>query len=154
MPKGVRNITEDEKSGMIVNDKLALMQDYFNLLEEEIVKHPITGQPIKRKKLPSDMIALLEGKDGKEVGVSSQFEVDEQEVEVVFATKVYDQKQLEETVEAYKKEKEGVIEHYDNDIKDMEDILKEKVYLDIWVKVLRDWRKRPRILKALGYDEG
>lgn len=38
MPKGVRALTKDEAAEVAVNDKLAIMQDYFNLLEEEIVK--------------------------------------------------------------------------------------------------------------------
>jgi GTP-binding protein Era len=34
---------------------------------------------------------------------------------------------------------------------EIEEILKKKVYLDIWVKVLEDWQKKSRILKELGY---
>jgi len=34
---------------------------------------------------------------------------------------------------------------------EIEQILKKKVYLDIWVKVLEDWQKKTRILKELGY---
>ena len=34
---------------------------------------------------------------------------------------------------------------------EVEEIFNKKVFLDIWVKVLSDWQKRPRILKELGY---
>ena len=34
---------------------------------------------------------------------------------------------------------------------DIEKIVGKKVFLDIWVTVLGDWQKRPRILKKLGY---
>lgn len=35
---------------------------------------------------------------------------------------------------------------------DMEKILKRKVYLKLWVKVLKNWQSSPRLLKELGYD--
>ncbi len=34
---------------------------------------------------------------------------------------------------------------------EIERIYRKKVFLDIWVKVLKDWQSRPRILKELGY---
>jgi GTP-binding protein Era len=34
---------------------------------------------------------------------------------------------------------------------EIEDIYKKKVFLDIWVKVLKDWHQKPRILQELGY---
>ncbi|MBU1121300.1 MAG: GTPase Era [Candidatus Omnitrophota bacterium] len=34
---------------------------------------------------------------------------------------------------------------------EIEKIFNKKVYLDIWVKVLEDWQRRPRILQELGY---
>ena len=34
---------------------------------------------------------------------------------------------------------------------EIEKIYSKKVFLDIWIKVLRDWQERPRILKELGY---
>lgn len=34
---------------------------------------------------------------------------------------------------------------------DLEDVLGTKVYLDLWVKVLKNWRKDVRALKRLGY---
>lgn len=34
---------------------------------------------------------------------------------------------------------------------DIETIVKKKVFLDIWVRVLGDWQKTPRILQKLGY---
>lgn len=34
---------------------------------------------------------------------------------------------------------------------EIEKIYGRKVYLDLWVKVLGDWQKKPRILKELGY---
>lgn len=35
--------------------------------------------------------------------------------------------------------------------KDMEDFLKKRIYLDLWVKVYENWRKDPQALKMLGY---
>jgi GTP-binding protein Era len=35
--------------------------------------------------------------------------------------------------------------------KEIEDICKRKVFLDIWVRVLGDWPQKVRILKKLGY---
>ncbi len=35
---------------------------------------------------------------------------------------------------------------------DIETLLGSKVYLDLWVKVQRDWRNRPAVLKSLGFD--
>ncbi len=35
---------------------------------------------------------------------------------------------------------------------DIETLLGAKVYLDLWVKVQRDWRNRPAVLKNLGFD--
>lgn len=35
--------------------------------------------------------------------------------------------------------------------KDIEDFLKRRVYLDLWVKVYENWRKDPRALRMLGY---
>ena len=35
---------------------------------------------------------------------------------------------------------------------DIESRLGAKVYLDLWVKVQRDWRNRPAVLKNLGFD--
>jgi len=36
--------------------------------------------------------------------------------------------------------------------KDLELLLKRKVYLELYVKVVKDWQKRPRILKEIGYE--
>ena len=36
--------------------------------------------------------------------------------------------------------------------KDLEVLLKRKVYLELYVKVVKDWQKRPRILKEIGYE--
>jgi len=36
--------------------------------------------------------------------------------------------------------------------KDLERLLKRKVYLELYVKVVKDWQKRPRILKEIGYE--
>ena len=36
--------------------------------------------------------------------------------------------------------------------KDLELLLKRKVYLELYVKVIKDWQKRPRILKEIGYE--
>lgn len=35
--------------------------------------------------------------------------------------------------------------------KDIEDFLKKRVYLDLWVKVYENWRRDPQALKTLGY---
>ena len=35
--------------------------------------------------------------------------------------------------------------------KDLEIIFSKKVFLELWVKVEKDWQDRPRILKELGY---
>ena len=35
--------------------------------------------------------------------------------------------------------------------KDIEDFLQKKVFLDLWVKVYKNWRKDPFALKNLGY---
>lgn len=36
--------------------------------------------------------------------------------------------------------------------KDIEMLLGEKIYLDLWVKVKKDWRNKDSVLKNLGYD--
>lgn len=36
---------------------------------------------------------------------------------------------------------------------DIERLLGSKIYLELWVKVQKDWRNRERILKELGFDE-
>lgn len=36
--------------------------------------------------------------------------------------------------------------------KEIETIYEKKVFLDIWVTIMEDWQKRPRILKDLGYE--
>ena len=36
--------------------------------------------------------------------------------------------------------------------KDIETLLGSKVFLDIWVKVKKDWRNRDNILKGLGFE--
>ncbi|RCW45381.1 MULTISPECIES: GTPase Era [unclassified Halanaerobium] len=35
--------------------------------------------------------------------------------------------------------------------KEIEDLLQTKVYLDLWVKVLKDWREKENLLKRMGY---
>ena len=56
-------------------------------------------------------------------GIKEMKTITGDKVEVLFATKDYDKKELEETIEAYKKEKDSVIERYDNDLSDMNKIL-------------------------------
>lgn len=56
-------------------------------------------------------------------GIKEMETLDNARVEVLFASKDYDKKALEETIETYTKEKEQVIEKYDADLKDMKDIL-------------------------------
>ena len=36
----------------------------------------------------------------------------------------------------------------------IEDLVGAQVYLDLWVKVLHNWRKNPAALRRLGYDQG
>ena len=36
---------------------------------------------------------------------------------------------------------------------DIEKLLGNRIYLDLWVKVKDDWRNRDGCLKSLGYDE-
>jgi GTP-binding protein Era len=36
---------------------------------------------------------------------------------------------------------------------DIEMMLGNKVYLDLWVKVRKDWRNRDAILKSLGFGQ-
>ena len=36
--------------------------------------------------------------------------------------------------------------------KDIEALLGSKVYLDLWVKVKKDWRNRDNVLKGFGFD--
>jgi GTP-binding protein Era len=35
---------------------------------------------------------------------------------------------------------------------DIENLLGSKVYLDLWVKVKKDWRNRANVLKSFGFD--
>jgi len=35
--------------------------------------------------------------------------------------------------------------------KDIEKLLQQKVYLDLWVKVEKDWRDDENLLKRMGY---
>jgi GTP-binding protein Era len=35
---------------------------------------------------------------------------------------------------------------------DIENLLGSKVYLDLWVKVKKDWRNRPNVLKSFGFE--
>ena len=35
--------------------------------------------------------------------------------------------------------------------RDLEALLKKKVFLELWVKVLRNWRRDPEALRRLGY---
>ncbi|MTI61295.1 MAG: GTPase Era [Firmicutes bacterium] len=37
--------------------------------------------------------------------------------------------------------------------KDVEKLLQTEVYLDLWVKVLKDWRDKPELVKRMGYKE-
>ncbi len=37
--------------------------------------------------------------------------------------------------------------------KDIEDLLQTKVYLDLWVKVLKDWREKKNLLHRMGYKD-
>jgi GTPase len=34
----------------------------------------------------------------------------------------------------------------------METLLDAKVFLDLWVKVWKNWRKDPRAIRSLGYE--
>ena len=35
--------------------------------------------------------------------------------------------------------------------RDIEMLLGSKVYLDLWVKVQKDWRNKPNFIKQIGY---
>lgn len=37
--------------------------------------------------------------------------------------------------------------------KDIEDLLQTRVFLDLWVKVQKNWRKHEKMLKRMGYDK-
>lgn len=37
--------------------------------------------------------------------------------------------------------------------KDVEKLLQTEIYLDLWVKVLKDWRDKPGLVKRMGYKE-
>lgn len=37
--------------------------------------------------------------------------------------------------------------------RDIEMLLGSKVYLDLWVKVQKDWRNKPNFIKQMGYRE-
>jgi hypothetical protein len=57
-------------------------------------------------------------------GIKSMTRVDDdEEVEVYFASKLYDKKQLEDVIENYTKEKDLMLEKYEADITDMKSIL-------------------------------
>jgi hypothetical protein len=56
-------------------------------------------------------------------GIKEMTTIDGDLVKVEYATKDYDKQQLIDILEAYKTEKEQVIERYDNDIADMTKIL-------------------------------
>lgn len=47
----------------------------------------------------------------------------EESVEVIIDTKEYNKKSLEECIEAYAKERDQIVEKYNKDLKDMQDIL-------------------------------
>lgn len=36
--------------------------------------------------------------------------------------------------------------------KDINETLETQIHLNLWVKVIKDWRNRPQDLKGLGYD--
>jgi hypothetical protein len=57
-------------------------------------------------------------------GIKSMTRVDDdEEVEVYFASQLYDKKQLEDVIENYTKEKDLMLEKYEADITDMKSIL-------------------------------
>ena len=37
--------------------------------------------------------------------------------------------------------------------KELEEILEKKVYLELYVKLEKNWRKNKRILKDIGYEQ-
>ena len=48
----------------------------------------------------------------------------------------------------------GLLKQIGSDARqELEKLLGSPVYLDLWVKVKKDWRKRDNILRQLGYDE-
>jgi hypothetical protein len=57
-------------------------------------------------------------------GIKSMTRVDDdEEIEVYFASQLYDKKQLEDVIENYTKEKDLMLEKYEADITDMKSIL-------------------------------
>ena len=38
-------------------------------------------------------------------------------------------------------------------VKDIEVLLGNKTYLELWVKVKADWRNRDQLLRQFGYDD-
>jgi GTPase len=36
---------------------------------------------------------------------------------------------------------------------DIENLLGSKVYLELWVKVQKDWRNKPTFIRSLGYKD-
>ena len=36
---------------------------------------------------------------------------------------------------------------------DIENLLGSKVYLELWVKVQKDWRNKPQFIRSLGYKD-
>ncbi|MBF0846545.1 KH domain-containing protein, partial [Streptococcus danieliae] len=37
--------------------------------------------------------------------------------------------------------------------RDIEDLLGEKIFLELWVKVIDGWRSKPNLIKELGYRD-
>ena len=56
-------------------------------------------------------------------GIKEMETINGEKVEVKFASKEYDKVKLEELIVAYTNERDGLVEKYNNDLKDMENIL-------------------------------
>lgn len=56
-------------------------------------------------------------------GIQTYKDINDNDVDVKVGSKLYEKKELEKIIDAYKLELEGVKEKYNNDIKDMEAML-------------------------------
>jgi len=65
----------------------------------------------------------ISGNDYTVHGIKEMMLVDGDKAEVIIDTKRYNKKELKETIEAYSAERDGIVEKYNADLKDMQDIL-------------------------------
>lgn len=65
----------------------------------------------------------IKGNDYTISGIKEMELVNGDKAEVIVDTKRYNKKELKETIEAYAAERDGIVEKYNADLKDMQDIL-------------------------------